>query len=505
MYVRLLALPLLAFVSLPVPTARAQGTCVPTDTPRQCFLRAMPVPEGSTAAAAVAPAAQAVQASVATFNSGAADLSGPIRSTLKDFLSVLSSSLDSPVLGDDGTRLTFGYNLPVTLLGASRQVRLETEFVEPQLSELTKTTLAADPAALAAAEQSLSTLDDFTAGLTFAPSTPRFGRRIEPHRTLFASMFLASAFASQADAQNALAQALVQGGVAAADIDRPFRELVADPATAGAVAAAFEAAARAAVPPPVSGGFSDRFAQLLNNQPQLYATASHRFRRDVAGPREWAVRVAWEIGSRNLNGFYRNEGRDCGAHSSAPEDAARCATALDEYMRRATGVLSADRLELSLTYRDTEHIAAQAVVPTRTLEYEVAYGRPFASFVPGREGRIELRWKFAGSTSTGTITTAPNALAATRLPEEDELTFRPQREKSTAAVTYTQKISDRLSLPVSVVYTEREAFLPSDPDRVSPPLPVREVVLPQERLAVHVGLLYRIVPPRPGARPCCCC
>lgn len=112
---------------------------------------------------------------------------------------------------------------------------------------------------------------------------------------------------------------------------------------------------------------------------------------------------------------------------------------------------------------------------------------------------------FAGNTSTGTITTTPAALAAARLPEEEVLTFRPQREKMTAAVTYTQKLSDRLSLPVSVVYSEREAFLPSDPDRVSPPLPVRAVMVPEERLAVHAGLLYRIVPPRPGTRPCCCC
>src|SRR5688572_6508278 len=273
-------------------TLRAQEPCLPTDTPRHCFHRAVAVPEGSLPPQPVVQqAAKAVESTVASFMTSASGLNAPVRSTLKDFLSVLSSNADTAVLGGDDTHLTFGYRI-------YRQLRLETEFVNPQLSELTKST--SDAATIAELEKSLTALDDLTAGLTFAPSTRRFGQLIAPHRTLFESMLLV--------------QALAAGGIAATDADKPFTGLAVDPA-------AFDAAARA-LPPK---GVSEQFARLLKNQPQLYATASHRFRKDVVGPREWAARLTWEIGTQNLNGFYRNEGRGCGEHSFRVEDAARCA------------------------------------------------------------------------------------------------------------------------------------------------------------------------------------
>jgi hypothetical protein len=485
-----LVFPMLAAAVLTL-AARAQEPCLPTDTPRQCFRRAVPVPVGSLPEQpAVQQAAKATESTVASFNTGADGLDAPVRSTLKDFLSVLSSNLDTAVLGGDDTRLTFGYKLPVTLLGESRQVLLETEFVKPTLSELTKST--ADPATLPELEKSLTTLDDFTAGLTFTPSTRRFGRLIAPHRALFAAMFLATADSSDA----AFAQALAAAGLAMADADRPFPDAT--------VLAAFDAAARAAIPL-ATNSVNEQFARLLHNQPQLHATASHRFRKDIAGPREWAVRVTWEIGSQNLNGFYRHEGRDCGEHSLRPEDAGRCAAALDLYMRRTTTALTADRLALSVTYRDTEHIEKQAVVPTRALEYEVAYGRPFAAFVPGREGRIELRYKFANGLETGAIVTTPALLDAARDPEPETLAFRPTFERQAAALTYTQQVNERLSIPVSVVYTDRQHFVPRDPSRVSPPILTDVLAVNETGMSVYAGLVYRILPPRPGGKRCRCC
>lgn len=498
--------------------ATGQERCLATDTPRQCFQRLVPPPPSSKSAArqaAVNQAADDVQTVVASMNSGVFDPNAPARAALKDLLSVLSGTLDTAVVGDDGTKLNFGYSLPVPLLGARRPLRLETTFVKPQLSDNARSALAANPAQLTVLDQSLTTLDDIGLTLTFAPASRRFGRDVEPHRPLFAALFLAAAFPSAGDAAAALGGALQAAGIAPADADRTFAQSFAGETERNAAIAAFAAAAGAALTP-LSTSFSEEFGRLLHNQPQLYVSALYHPREDVVGPPEWGAEVTWEIGTQNLNGFYRGDGRDCGAASLDSAAAARCRTALAAYMERTTRARQAGRLALSVRVTGTTEtrVALSNAVPydhpaTRTLTYSATYGRPFASLISGKEGRVDLRVAYDGKTSVADVTTTTGGFARGARSEFHDVPpqiLPPPRRRITAALTYTQQLNERLAIPVSVVYRNGVTYFGGDGGVVSPPLPAEPVAVEQEKMSVHVGLTYKVTGPRRvgTGRDCCC-
>ncbi|HEX6098998.1 MAG TPA: hypothetical protein VF432_21975 [Thermoanaerobaculia bacterium] len=441
----------------------AQERCRPTDTPRECFERWVAVSVKNPEA----PAAEAVKTALASVNDGISDLNAPVQATLKDFLTTLSGSLDTAVVGDDATGVAFGYRPPIDVYG---HLRLETKFTKPALSTQAGSSLSeADRKKL---EGTLSALDDVKWALSYDWTTRLVGRDVARHRALLAALV-----PPPADAQSAFLQALAASGIAAADAGKSFQREES--------ALAFENAVRGAgTPSPIETDF----ASVLNNQPQVYITGFYTARRDIVGPWELGGTATLELAGRNLNGFYRHEGRDCGTD---------CPRALSAYLARIRDPRKAPRIALTVGYKRVESTPNDI----GSLTYGFTAGVPFASIFSGKEGRLEAGVTYDGTTSKRELFhiaagTRP-AFPATDIvspPYERGDVASPTYERGRAAVTFTQSLSERVSVPVSFVYREVEYSV-----RFRQEL----FVVRDRESAVHVALRYRIVPPRPR-RSCCC-
>jgi hypothetical protein len=491
--------------------ALAQPRCTVRDTPRECVLRWIPSAV-SAPAPDPAPAAEAVRATVASFSSGLSSVDAPIRTALKDFLSVASGSLESATLGDSGTSLTFGYNLPVAILGAARPLRLESVFDRPQLSAATNQALT-DPTAAAALQRSLSSLDDARVSLTLDPATTRFGRNPDPHRELWNALYLTALNKTGPNLEESIQQAVAAAGITPEHAGTRVQDFVAGPIAQQALLTALTAAAASVFPPPPADLTKD-FSVLLDNQPQLYGSFRHHHRKNVIGPPEWATRVTWEIGHRNLNAFYHAEGRHCVTVSEA--DSAGCAAAFAAYLQRLATVRRAYRLALALEYRASAKatvfpgVAGTYDIPaTRSLVYSATYGRPFGALITGKESWVDLTVEYNGKTHTSSVGTTGDNLSRLAIEPLAKLSFvplvPPARPRSAAAVTFTQPITDQLLVPVSIVYTDVVEFIPGRPVNVSPAVPPSVTSKSATRTTVLLGIVYRVLPSRASEGVRCCC
>lgn len=479
----------------PSAVARAEQHCLESETPRQCLQRMN-----------MERAASAAEAVPATVTTGVNVPTSPARSALKDFLTVASSQLSTSTLTENPDEsLAFAYNLPLDLLGTGRQVRLETVFTKPQLSSSVQSVAGVQAPAL---EKSLSAADDVLFDLSFNQMSRRFGRRVAPHRQLLGSLFTPGEPAGE----------LFPGAAATLNPDTPFDAIAADPPGRAAAMAAFETTAAGALPSDVQKA-AEAVGALLSNQPQLFATSTYRLRKDLVGQRIWSAAVTWEIGSRNLNSFYANEGRDC-------ELTRRCAAALDHYMTRTAHNRAPGRLALSVEYDrklgnrpniPSAEVASLFVVPKAAgFSYAAVYGQPFASLLTGKEGRLDFTVTFDGTSVQKNLgTSVPANLRTSAVAQAFGRVSPPQavpapRDRSTIGATYTQHLSDRLSVPVSLIWSDHIVTTPGACVTliISPEQPVvcrPATTRSQRAAAVQVGIIYRIpsvAPPRP--RDCCC-
>ena len=483
------------FLAAIAAAASAQQRCLSDDTPRQCLRRLIDTRAYVNA-----------QAETAAANSGAPAVIGPIRSAVKDFLSVASAHLDGSSVKDSGTAFIIDYNLPGTLLGARRQVNLQTIVTDPKLSAAAQAALASDPTKLAAANQSLGRGDDISVALSFNPVTQRFGRSVEPHRALLDSMLLAFA------AGNVPAVA----GVPAESFDTPFAQTVPDPAARITAMTAFETAAIGVMPAAVAQIETD-VGKLAANQPQLFATVDAHRRTPLIGAREREARLTWEIGSDNINSFRRAEGRDCEARGN-------CLTAFNDYVARRGKEHRSGRLALAVGYVATAlndpglTTPAFAEQKSHKFTYTATYGQEITTLVTKKPSRFDITFAYDGQNKTHSVTPiasgfAVNAVKNVQLQQQ----LLPSRTRFSTAATVTQPLTGGLSLPMSVVWKERTEWLPGT---ASPPLPISPVVpgnghtdpfsTTTRGFEVHVGLLYTVpsfspatTPPTPG-KDCCC-
>jgi hypothetical protein len=440
--------------------AEAQEHCDPADTLAQCWAKlgngfpsAAPAAQAATVSAVKADQAQKTEAAA---NTGVPALVTPTPSSLTDFLSLLSTTLQSSTFKSQGDTLTFDYNPPVAILGADHALKFEAAFVKPKLNDKVKDGLGSNAAALKKFDDSLANTDDATFSAALQPTSQTFGRSIAPHRQMFVAMEAAVLMKnnSLADNNNALEEALIAAGVSAET--QPFSDL-------GDKGAAFEDAARqqAALAKSLTA-FDRSFIKLLNNQPQLFFTAIYEARRNIVGPNEWTAKLTYEMSSRNLNGFRKGPGAACS--SPPPDAAAGCAAALVTYADEPK--LADDRLAVSAEYHhmDRRWIADSAsglafgYPSVKSLVYSITYGR----------------------TMVGTMTTPNNGRIDLALQYEDRRNgadpTKDVRSRATGSITYTQKLSDNVSFPISLVYANHASDL-ANVDR---------------KLNVHFGIIFKM-------------
>lgn len=146
-------------------------------------------------------------------------------------------------------------------------------------------------------------------------------------------------------------------------------------------------------------------------------------------------------------------------------EAKSCITALDEYISESGGDASAtanDRTSISIEYGRTQanHVnlsqfnVTQDTDRAHKLVYSVIYGRPLGAAGMGRnDGRVDLSVNY-----------------------EDISNDPDNKDRFVGSLTYTQKISETMTIPVSLIYANHSQFL-SNVNR---------------KLNVHFGLSYKL-------------
>jgi len=467
---RFLAISLLVLMASGV---RAEERCVATETPRQCLRRLIE-----------ARAWVDAQAQLAAANTGPSSVSTPIRSAVKDFLSLASAHVDGSSVKDSGTALILDYNL---WQQANLEATLPDAVVSPAVGAVQSATTTPAP-------QSLGRGDDVTVTFSFSHATQHFGRSLDPHRSLFDAMLLGLV----SDSGPSIA------AIPTTSFDTTFVESFPDATARVSAMADFETAAIAAMPPVVDRLTTD-LNRLAANQPQLYVTALYHHRKPDVGPKERGARITWEIGSDNINTFRREEGRDC-------ESRGGCVAAMTDYATRTTKAHRSGRLSLGIEYRATSENDPTAIapaiseIPTHSITYMATYGREITSFATGRQGRIDLALTYDGRRFSRDIVTTEQSARVRRAPNEPQF-LPPSFTRFSAATTLTQPLSDSFSVPLAVVWSDREEWFPGTSTVIISPPPRDAHTVPykthRHQFEFHAGIRYQ-VPPFPRPAKCCC-
>jgi hypothetical protein len=456
---------------------RAEERCLPSQTPRECLQRLV-----------VTRAYENAEASVAGATTGPASLSSPIRSAVKDFLSVASAHVDGSSVKDSGTALIVDYNVPHALIGAASQLNFEVTLADA---------VASPAVAALTVPQSLGRGDDVAASISYNIATEHFGLSLMPQRKLADSLLYA--FVANG--------AVVTPSVPATSADTPFVQLFPNAAERATAIVEFENASIAALPA-AAERVKDDLARLAKNQPQLFATFLYHHRNPLVGPKERGVRVTWEIGSDNINAFRRAEGGEC-------ETRGDCLAAFTEYAARTARTHRSGRLSLAVEY----HVSSEnspAVNPAVTEEpahgvtYLATYGQEITSFLSGRQGRVDVALTYDGR-KLGRNVTSSGVAGPTRVffgvgggPQ----LLQPSMTRYAAAGTITQPLPANLAALVSVVWAQHfESFPATTGGPVSgaaqAPAPF---ITRRNEIGFHAGMQYKL--PQwslPQRKPNCCC
>jgi hypothetical protein len=217
-------IPIALLLLLSLPAAGQQ--CVPTDTPQSCWDKFVPAFQQPAAPAMTAQ----TNKQVATMNTGITNLISPSDSALKDFLTLLSASLESATFSEsEGQALTFDWNPQFEILGSPGTFKFQAVFNNAQLSSKLTTALGDNTTAVTALDDSLDLESDVTLSGTVNPNNRRFGRSIKPHRQYFENWLTAFALdGAKADEEFAAAIESVDNLVLTTSSTRPSSSPTSD-------------------------------------------------------------------------------------------------------------------------------------------------------------------------------------------------------------------------------------------------------------------------------------
>lgn len=394
---------------------------------------------------AVERQADATQAATATAATGLTNVASSSESSLKDFLSLLAASYESAMTSENGDAFTFDWN-PELGLAPAVGLKFQAVFAETKLNEDVAKQLAGNTTALDSLSDSLEFGDDTVISGSAQPKTRGYGRSIEPHRAWLQNM-LATRIDAAAE-ENAALDAV--GDLVESANERLDFGTDGDAARIKARVEAVKAAARLFKSERMRlGDFASAFAKLLNNQPQWYGSVLYHARRNVIGPNEWSGKFTYEFASNNLNRFKRAN-RGCDPDSKAPKlTPAVCADKLHKFAADTGSPI--ERVALSLEY----HRVNRRWISDADRGLDLGFPRS-RSYV----GTLAAGWNVAPLLPFGTARSAVgdgriDVTAKYEMPEDDD----SEEKGFVAALTYTQKISEGFSFPVSFVYSDHESDL----------------------------------------------
>lgn len=433
--------------------------CERTDTPGSCLNKFIPPVAGDTAE----EAEEQTETATETAATGITNTASPAESSLKDFLTLLAASMESATTSEEGQAFTFDWNPP---LGFTEKwgVKLQASFAETQLNDEVTKLLADNAEEIEELKDSLEFGDDARLSGFVEPVNARSGRSMNPHRTWFRPMrdAMLSGRREELRQQRELltkhrmlaTQAFENNRTGEPPTDEQIDERIADFVALGKELQEARAG---------RSSFFMAFAKLLNNQPQLYGAVSYHARRNVIGPNEWSGKFTYEFARNNINSFVKKND-DCKDITIAEGES--CAGKLKDFADAAKPGI--ERFALSLEYHrvnrrwiDDPDAELEFGFPrTRSFVGSLAFGSTMAPMLPLRtetngvgDARIDFTAKY-------------------ELPEDDE----SEEKGFVGTLTYTQKINETFSLPLSLVYSDHES----------------DLINVQKKFSARFGLMYKL-------------
>jgi hypothetical protein len=319
----------------------------------------------------------------------------------------------------------------------------------------------------AALQKEITTLGDAELRLNWSLVSSRFGRDFSIARRYIYPIFDGAARAARASdaAHNSRADfEAFRQGLAASKIDgaKSFSSLP-EPARSELRAATIKAAQARADMTELFGQeiarvHLDRIADLVEEQPQLLVSLSHKSRDDIVGPDETSAGLTWEWSHRNLSAFLHDKGKPC-LHEEVNLGGAvyaRCVKELGDYLAQDFNEQWRFKLEAkykrvgAVTFADPEYEVEFALPKTKRIEVTFGMGREFS----GKPdlGRLDFEVSYDSNVDNDTS----------------------NKDRLKAAITLTKRMGD-LDVPFSVVYANKNQFL-------------GEV---DHQIGMHVGVKFR--------------
>lgn len=431
--------------------------CERTDTAPQCIDRFVQQAQTEQEAKTAATTATAV--------TGLTNGASPAESSLKDFLALLDASMESATSSQKGDAFTFDWNPPFSV-AQNIGLKLQASFAEAKLNDSVTKALAANTDRLDDLSDSLEFGDDTKLGAYIGRNSFTHGRSIRSQAKWFRPMRNVQLATRQPETD---AVGDLMDDFKLLDDQRLGNQRDGTPLNDDAVEkiiASFEElgasmkTSRAARQP-----FFEAFAKLLNNQPQYYGAIVYHARRNVIGPNEWSGKFTYEFAGNNLNTF-RKANPGCAEEVMRADKAAECAQKLTSFANTVRPGI--ERVAVSLEYHkvnrrwiaDPDAGLDLGFPRTRSFVGTVAFGTNTAAMLPLR------------AANSGVADARVDFTAKYELPEDDE----SDAKGFVGTLTFTQKISDTFSLPLSLVYSDHES----------------DLIDVQKRFSARFGVMYKL-------------
>jgi hypothetical protein len=385
--------------------------------------------------------------------------------SLRDFLPFFFGSLGLGDVKDENGALTLTFNPELLQMGPKNPLSLQTVIRDPVIFDAL---IKAIPESIradrkSALEEQLESFGDVEVNLSWSRESERFGRNPKDHNKLMGDLFedvtkeaakkvgttatknLLNVFADRRLPDDALSKTPDETDDKVSDLLEPT-----------ILAAAQEIVERQKV-------FTDllknkrwyELDDLVNNQPQILASATYRQRDDLIGPDEWTAKFSYEMGFANINGLKRY----CEDKGKSEPDS-DCLEGFLTEVGKTTEF--APRLKIEGEFGETA---------------QYFYGLPADSFSYGldRIQKTVIKGSLGGymhSNAQGNQTTRVDLEGLF----EDVTGDEKRNNRFVATLTFSQKMTGDMSAAFSVVYANKPEYL-------------GEV---DEELGARVGLRYKI-------------
>jgi hypothetical protein len=371
----------------------------------------------------------------------------------------LRKRVQNRVFGDDNEARSTGQHHKLV-------VKLEeSEVFGPLLEAI------ADPAISERFRRSLSDFDNVSVDLRFSLDTERHGRDLQRHADLIDALQRstldsilqteAGSIAGSLSATNAVdayVQDLVGAGeldaasIGSGTIDEIRAQLSAEQAAQLLDLAAQADAALGTFGQRYEAGLRGRglfhLVDLVNNQPQILLSIQTQVRDDLVGPDEQALKLSYEFGGVNVNGFKRFRSNQQALDVTRAAAQRRCpgtSTCLLSYVEgQGDRIESSNRFAASLSfvnkdgYQFNDSGVALTLPSERSLVGELSYGRYLRSgLLGGLDGasRIDVAASY------------------------EDVRGDPERQnRGVAKITFSRELSDGLFLTLGIVWANKPEY-----------------------------------------------